>query len=83
MENKEIKKVKRTFKVSAWLDLVVVILSVISIISVLITKETTVFGYVVKDLIIIMDSLTLAFVCGRVTVIPKNVDESNDGIQNI
>ena len=76
MENKEIKKWNKTRKISIWLSLIVAILSVISIVIVLITKETTVITHAMKDLLIIMDSLFWAFICSKITVTP--VEEKNE-----
>ena len=75
MENK-VKKINRNFKVTMWLSLIVAILSIISIVIVLITKETTVITHVMKDLLIIMDSLVWAFIFSKTTITP--VEEKND-----
>lgn len=69
MENKEVKKLNRIYKI-AWLELIVAILSIFSIINVLISKEVSVLGYILNDIIIIIDSLTLAFIYGKTTLIP-------------
>ena len=76
MENQKVRKIKRAFNVLALLNLIIVILSAISIVSVLITKETTVFGYISKDLIIVIDSLLLAYIWSKTTVTP--IEETND-----
>ena len=70
MENKEVKKVNKGIKLSMWLSLLVAIMSVGSIVIVLITKETTVATHIMKDLLIIMDSLAWAYVFSKVTVTP-------------
>ena len=75
MENKEVKKANKGIKLSMWLSLIVAIMSVGSIVIVLITKETTVATHIMKDLIILMDSLTLAFVCSKTTVTPTEDSE--------
>lgn len=76
MENQKVRKIKRAFNVLALLNLIIAILSAILIVSVLITKETTVFGYISKDLIIIIDSLLLAYIWSKTTVTP--IEETND-----
>ena len=68
MENKEVKKLNKNIKLSMWLSILVAILSVASIAIVLITKETTVATHIMKDLLIIMDSLVWAFVCSKTTI---------------
>lgn len=76
MENKEVKKANKGIKLSMWLSLIVAILSVISIVIVLITKETTVITHVMKDLLIIMDSLVWVFIFSKITITP--VEKKND-----
>ena len=70
MENKEVKKANKGIKLSMWLSLIVAIMSIGSIVIVLITKETTVATHIMKDLLIIMDSLAWAYVFSKVTVTP-------------
>lgn len=78
MEDKEVKKANRGINLSMWLSLLVAILSVGSIIIALFTKETTVATHIMKDLIIIMDSLAWAYICSKVTITPvKEGTEEN------
>ena len=75
MENKEAKKINRRIKLSMCLHLTIAILSVVSIVVVLITKTTTVFSHIMKDLIILTDALVWAFLCSKVTVTPTEDEE--------
>ena len=78
MENKEVKKANKGIKLSMWLSLIVAIMSVGSIVIVLITKETTVATHIMKDLLIIMDSLAWAYVFSKVTVTPIEDKEDKE-----
>lgn len=57
----------KSFKLAVLCDLLIAILAVIGMICVLITKEVTVVGYVLGQLIIIIESLTLALTYKRMT----------------
>lgn len=75
MENKEAKKINKRIKLSMCLHLIIAILSVLSIVVVLITKTTTVFSHIMKDLIILTDALVWAFICSKTTVTPTEDEE--------
>ena len=75
MENKEAKKINRRIKLSMCLHLTIAILSVVSIVVVLITKTTTVYTHIMKDLIILTDALVWTFLCSKVTVAPTEDEE--------
>ena len=75
MKNKEVKKINRRIKLSMLLHLIIAILSVLSIVVVLITKETTVFSHIMKDLIILTDALVWTFICSKTTVVPTEEDD--------
>ncbi len=78
MENKEIKKISKAFKVLMWLFIVSAGLATYSMISALVTQEVTIFNYVMKCIDNIFSALLIAFVCSRTTVTPKNEEENND-----
>lgn len=78
MENKEVKKLNRVFKVLMWLFIVSAVLTVISMISALVTQEVTIFNYAMKCIDNIFGSLLIAFICSRTSVTPKNEVVNND-----
>ena len=78
MENKEVKKLNRAFKVLMWLFIVSAVLTVISMISALVTQEVTIFNYIMKCIDNIFGSLLIAFICNRTSVTPKNEEMDND-----
>lgn len=78
MENKDVKKLNRVFKVLMWLFIVSAGLTVYSMVSALVTQEVTIFNYVMKCVNNILASLLLAFICSRTTVTPKSEEENND-----
>lgn len=75
MENKEVKKLNRAFKVLKWLFIASAGLSVVSMVMALVTKDITLFNYVMKCIDNILGSLLIAFICSRTVVTPKNEEE--------
>ena len=78
MENKEAKKINRRIKLSMCLHLTIAILSVVSIVTVLITKTATVFSHIMKDLIILTDALVWAFICSKTTATAVEDEEDKE-----
>lgn len=78
MKNKEVKKLNTAFKALKWLFILSAVLSTVSMIMALVTKDVTLFNYVMKCLDTIFSTLLLAFICGKTTVTPRNEEDNND-----
>lgn len=72
MTEKDVRKWNKGFKISALGFVVVAIMSLLAIINVLITKETSVITTVLNNIENIILSLFLAFICAKTTVTPIN-----------
>ena len=73
--NKKYKKIKTMFNVLEWLFVVSVGLTIGSIVTTLVTKDVSIFTYVLKCVEHILCALLLAFILSRTEVTPTNEEE--------
>ena len=71
MEDKNIEKLNRLFKISKWLFIISAICAGILSINTVITQEVTVFEHVLALIQSVACSLMLAFIFGRMSVSKK------------
>lgn len=74
MENKEVKKANRTFKVFMWLYIISAILACVAIVTTAIGRDIGAANVIWANITILIDSLLLAFICSKITVTYKEYE---------
>ena len=74
MENKEVKKANRYFKVLTWLYIISAILAVVAIVGTVMGREVSASNIIWANVTILIDSALLAFICSHAELTKKEYE---------